>query len=165
MTSGTDDNIGAFICRAHAKLQATQEPAQAGSCLTSGRRLRATVLKDNHHAVLTKRRNGCYLDDELQSMWWAWQARAAPAREGQARLEQRTTARGVAAHQYKAVSLADAQVIALEALASQTTPPAAPSQEPAVCRKGGLTLTQTQHDSPLNSECLLLDTENLSVVR
>ena len=34
--------------------------------------------------------------------------------------------------QYKAVSLADAQVIALEALASQTTPPAAPSQEPAV---------------------------------
>ena len=37
----------------------------------------ATVLKDNHHAVLTKRRNGCYQDDELQSMWWAWQARAA----------------------------------------------------------------------------------------
>ena len=65
--------------------------------------------------------------------------------------------------QYKAVSLADAQVIALEALASQTTPPAAPSQEPAV-PQGWTDADADAARLNLELECLLLDTENLSVV-
>lgn len=68
-----------------AKLQATQEPAQAGELPDEREAFEATVLKDNHHAVLTKRRNGCYQDDELQSMWWAWQARAALREKEQAK--------------------------------------------------------------------------------
>ena len=60
-----------------AKLQATQEPVQAGELPDEREAFEATVLKGNPSAVLTKSRNGCYQDDELQVMWWAWQARSA----------------------------------------------------------------------------------------
>lgn len=68
-----------------AAILAKLQPAQAGELPDEREAFEATVLKDNHHAVLTKRRNGCYQDDELQSMWWAWQARAALREKEQAK--------------------------------------------------------------------------------
>ena len=51
----------------------------------------------------------------------------------------------------------------LSALESQTTPPAAPSQEPAV-PQGWTDADSDAARLALELECLLLDTENLSVV-